>query len=312
MSKYSHGVEVISAERTHIKPISRHLCWGDTIEAQAHGVSPLEMVTESLEQSVEACTITKDGTPIAMFGITKDNLMDNKATFWILSTEDIHRISGSLLRHSREFIDRWLDQYEEISNYIHAKNSKALRWAKFLGATLTPAKGYGVNGEDFVKFSFSHNVPTIVNLSALSANMEPRQRIQLFEKALLSLPNVILAGDKNAPPLQHDFTEGMYTRTISIPKGMVLTGRIHKHDHPNFLMKGKVEVYTEQEGLQTLEAPLVLMSKAGTKRVVHTLEDTVWTTVHLNPMNTTDIKALEEMLTTNDYGDVDTKEGIAI
>ena len=120
-----------------------------------------------------------------------------------------------------------------------------------------------------------------------------REKILAFENILASRPGSTV-GDSLQCPLKHSFADGIYVREIFIPKGCMLTGKIHKHYHPNFLMKGKVQVFTEHEGLQTLEAPLSMISKPGTKRIVYAIEDTVWITVHLNPENTYELERLEE------------------
>lgn len=99
-------------------------------------------------------------------------------------------------------------------------------------------------------------------------------------------------------PLKHVFAPGAYGREIFIPKGTLVVGKIHKHAHLNFLMKGKVSVLTE-EGPKTMEGPLMMVSPAGTKRVVYTHEDTVWATVHLT--NETDLEKIEEEVIAKSY-----------
>jgi quercetin dioxygenase-like cupin family protein len=88
-------------------------------------------------------------------------------------------------------------------------------------------------------------------------------------------------------------------RQIFIPKGTVLTGHIHRYSHPNFLMSGEVIVVTEHGGREHLKAPLALISKAGTKRAVYAVEDTVWCTVHQT--DCTDPATIVELLTVPDY-----------
>lgn len=306
MINYGNGVFVRVAQRGDIDPIANNLCWGDSIEALALATSNHGMLKSSFEESVEAHTIVLNGTPISMFGVVKHDLMSGDAIFWILSSEEIYRVSRKLLKNSKKFIDIWLQDNDRLYNYIHADNTRALRWAKFLGAKLELVPKYGVNGEDFYRFTFTKKKDELTIKNTFNAvDVPARHRIKMFEELLNSHPQAIRAGDPNEPPLQHDFTDGMYTRTISIPKGMILTGKIHRHDHPNFLMSGKVEVFTEDEGLQTLEAPMVIMSKSGTKRVVYALEDTVWSTVHLNPTNTRDLKVLEENIIAKTYDDLD-------
>ena len=86
-----------------------------------------------------------------------------------------------------------------------------------------------------------------------------RQAIMEFEKAIAKLPDAT-HGDSVNMPLKHSFAPGVYVREIFIPAGHVLTGKIHKHSHPNFLMQGEVLVVTEEEGTQHLVAPLSMIS----------------------------------------------------
>ena len=103
-------------------------------------------------------------------------------------------------------------------------------------------------------------------------------------------------------PLTHLFAPGVYGRQIFIPKDSLIVGKIHKFAHLNFLMKGKVTVATE-EGPVQLEGPLMMVSKAGTKRVVYTHEDTWWATVHLT--NETDLEKIEEEIIAPSYASYD-------
>ena len=71
-----------------------------------------------------------------------------------------------------------------------------------------------------------------------------------------------------------------YAREMMIPKGTLIIGKIHRHQHLNFISKGKVTVFTEF-GQKHLEAPCTFISEIGLKRAVYAEEDTLWTTVHL-------------------------------
>ena len=71
-----------------------------------------------------------------------------------------------------------------------------------------------------------------------------------------------------------------YAREMLIPKGTLIIGKIHRHQHLNFISKGKVTVFTEF-GEKHLEAPCTFISEVGLKRAVYAEEDTLWTTVHL-------------------------------
>jgi hypothetical protein len=127
-----------------------------------------------------------------------------------------------------------------------------------------------------------------------------RKGIQELESQMAKLPDSFI-GDNELCPLAHTFAPGIYVREITIPADMLVIGKIHKHAHPNFLMKGKVSVITEHGGREDLEAPCHMISPAGTKRVVYTHTDTVWVTVHAT--DSKDLDEIEEQVIAKDYYD---------
>ncbi|MCE5185019.1 MAG: hypothetical protein LLF76_02715 [Planctomycetaceae bacterium] len=128
--------------------------------------------------------------------------------------------------------------------------------------------------------------------------IQRRVQIQEFEAALAQAPGAFF-GDTDNCPLTHRFADGQYVREIFIPKGMVLVGKIHRFSHANFLMRGKVIVVTEEGGRELIEAPRVMVSPAGTKRALVTLEDTVWVTVHNTQQQ--DLEEIEKEVIVESY-----------
>lgn len=100
-------------------------------------------------------------------------------------------------------------------------------------------------------------------------------------------------------PLQHSFIDGVYVRTIFIPAGTVIVGKIHKHSHANILSQGEVSVMTEEGGLQRLKGPLTMTSPAGCKRAVYAHTDTTWTTIHRT--DETDLEKIEDWVIAKTY-----------
>lgn len=141
------------------------------------------------------------------------------------------------------------------------------------------------------------HVPVIVDPGHM-VSRENRNLILSFEKALIGVEGAMF-GD--CWPLKHIFTPGIYAREITIPAEVVMTGKIHRERHLNFLVSGRVKVYTEHGGLEEMEGPLVMVSEPGTKRALHTLSEVVWTTIHHNPNNETDLEKLEEMVIAPTY-----------
>lgn len=114
-----------------------------------------------------------------------------------------------------------------------------------------------------------------------------REKVQALEDAILEL-------EQTDCPVRHHFAPGMYAREITIPKGVVLTGAIHKTDNLVVLSKGKLQLVTE-EGTKIIEAPCTLMCKAGAKNAALALEESVWT--NFFPTTETDADKLIEQLT---------------
>jgi len=101
------------------------------------------------------------------------------------------------------------------------------------------------------------------------------------------IANGVMRGNLENCTLTHLFTPkdkkygcSTYAREMMIPKGTLIIGKIHRHQHLNFITKGKVKVFTEF-GEKHLKAPCTFISEVGLKRAVYAEEDTIWTTVHL-------------------------------
>jgi len=113
-----------------------------------------------------------------------------------------------------------------------------------------------------------------------------------YEK-IVELEGELMKADQAELPTRHYILGGMYVRELLIRKGVCLTGRMHKTAHFNFVMKGSILVWTEQ-GMKKIDAPCILPSYPGAKRVGYALEDTIWATAHVT--DKTDVSEIEEEL----------------
>lgn len=80
-------------------------------------------------------------------------------------------------------------------------------------------------------------------------------------------------------PIHHHFISSphmkMYIREIFIPKGTITTSCIHKEASPFSIIKGEVLV-GDSQGITHIKAPYHGVNEPGVKRLIETLEDTVW------------------------------------
>ena len=104
-----------------------------------------------------------------------------------------------------------------------------------------------------------------------------------------------------ANPVKHTFAGGCYIREIYNPANHLIITKIHKKEHPFFLMKGSMSILTE-EGIQEIEAPYQGVTKPGTKRAIYTHEECIFITVHAT--DNTSIENIEEEVVCTSYEDL--------
>jgi len=125
-----------------------------------------------------------------------------------------------------------------------------------------------------------------------------RAKIMAIQHACQAQPDDVRMDE--SPPVKNWLAPGIYAREIHLPGGTVVVGKIHRHRHLNIISQGSITCYTEF-GLEHHTAPASFISEPGTKRVVLTHEDAIWTTIHPNPTNETDVSKLEEMFVALEY-----------
>lgn len=124
-----------------------------------------------------------------------------------------------------------------------------------------------------------------------------RGAIGNLEKAMIALPD----DQKIALETKHSFADGIYTRTVFMKAGSLITGKIHKLEHIVVIGQGSASVVSEEFGSKMIKAPMVFVSRPYVQRALFVHEDMVWTTVHKNPSNTQDLDILEEELIAKDF-----------
>lgn len=78
----------------------------------------------------------------------------------------------------------------------------------------------------------------------------------------------------------HLFSEGMYMRTLIIPKGSFIISKIHKTEHPFILLDGVISIFNEDGYSNIFKAPYVGITYPGARRIAYAEEDCKWTTIH--------------------------------
>ena len=128
--------------------------------------------------------------------------------------------------------------------------------------------------------------------------LQDRERVLALEAEMMKLPQVDLE-------VKHHFSPGIYARELHIPAGIMLTGKIHRHEVLNIVSQGRLSVY-KNGGLEEITGPCTFLSPRGTKRAGYVHEDTIWTTVHAT--DETDLELLEEEIIAKSFAELEADE----
>ena len=135
----------------------------------------------------------------------------------------------------------------------------------------------------------------------LRRRKEFREKVIELEKDIVKIGNTTGEAIQKINPVKHTFADGCYIREIYNPANELIITKIHKKEHPFFLMKGEMSILTE-EGIQNIKAPYQGITKPGTKRIIYTHEECIFITVHATD-NTT-IESIEEEVVCTKYEDL--------
>lgn len=80
-------------------------------------------------------------------------------------------------------------------------------------------------------------------------------------------------------PLDHQFTPGLYARSILMPAGTLVVSMIHKEEHPYDVLMGSALVFIEGRWTR-VEAPYSDVTPPGTRRVLYVDKTCFWRTFH--------------------------------
>ncbi len=128
-----------------------------------------------------------------------------------------------------------------------------------------------------------------VDLEYLIENLSTKRQLDALEALITEMPKV-------ETTLSHQFEDGIYMRELTIPAGTICTSRTHKTNNLFFIFYGEMLIWDEKNKWEHIEAVYRGRTKKGTKRIIYTIENSIWVTVHPNFDDCRDIEELENRL----------------
>ena len=123
------------------------------------------------------------------------------------------------------------------------------------------------------------------------AELGTMPEILRIEKEILTMPQVTL-------PVEHYQVDGVYVRSMFIPAGTILTGKIHNFENIAILAQGTIRVSNGTDAY-VLTAPHIMVDKPGVKRIGYAETDVTFITVHKTA--NTEIDDIEKELVSDTF-----------
>ena len=95
--------------------------------------------------------------------------------------------------------------------------------------------------------------------------------------------------------IENEFSDQLYMRKMHMPEDCMVISARHHTEHFWFLLKGRILVTTDGEQVEHV-APCYEKSMKGAKRLIVSLEDSLFINIHKNPTNTKDMEEVEKSL----------------
>lgn len=125
-----------------------------------------------------------------------------------------------------------------------------------------------------------------------------------MKNEMLALEQAILACPQVEMLVEHFQINGVYARSLFIPAGVVLTGKIHNTESIGILAKGMLRIF-DGENYSEIHEGHIAIAKAGTKRIGYAVTDCVFITVHRT--DKTDLAEIEDELTSMTFEEFEQK-----
>lgn len=148
----NNRIIVVPALLDHAEALAADLRPMDAAECWTLGVAPLAGLRESTRHSLIAWTALEAGQPIAMWGVTADEIMGRVGCPWLLGGRRLSAHRRRFVAESRARLAPMLAMFPRLENRVLADYTAAVRWLGWLGFTLEPPAPKGPFGALWRRF----------------------------------------------------------------------------------------------------------------------------------------------------------------
>lgn len=111
------------------------------------------IVTLMVSQALGRCYVAEhDGVPVAIFGLPLVSQLPRVGVPWLLGTDDLNNVRLAFGRESREIVEGWKSEVDQMVNYVDSRNKASISWLEWLGFSVDDPEPHGPYGVPFHRF----------------------------------------------------------------------------------------------------------------------------------------------------------------
>ncbi len=122
---------------------------------EALGLDMELALRECATGSLKAQKIVVEGKVVAVFGDAVHSVLGSIGVPWLISTNHVEHHPRAFLKVCKPEVADMLTRHRHLINYVDARNTKAIRWLKWLGFEFGEPALYGAKGFPFYPFSLN-------------------------------------------------------------------------------------------------------------------------------------------------------------
>ncbi len=141
------AIEIVPATMDHVRAIE--LRPGDALEIDSLGMTKEEALGRTLARSIWADAYLIEGEVAALAGLIYATLLGGEAMPWLMTGAPVERHRKAFMKitwaRSREMLAR----HGTLVCNVHADYARSIRWLRWLGFEIDPARPLGSLGAPF-------------------------------------------------------------------------------------------------------------------------------------------------------------------
>ena len=150
---------IVEARVKHIPAIAGRVRAADEAELWAIScLSPTHVMLQALNLSTFARTGFVGDAAVCMFGVVRSSYLGGAGRPWMVGTDLLDRYDKIFLRRCRGEVAEMFKHFERLENYVDQRNTKAIKWLRWLGFSFGEPQPMGPFNMLFIKFSMERKV----------------------------------------------------------------------------------------------------------------------------------------------------------